>query len=157
MRFVLVSGIMFVHIRLILGRVRSRLLTVFRTGFASDPARARSGSACRVSIQARGRPVRTGLRERLTDHGVSFGTFCAQSPLLVLFWMLWNRSGTTYGPPFHFTMPILVIATLVASHSLMGRLAPNLLGARTGNRGGTGRIALPTQAGGPASYSPQQR
>ncbi|WP_280662768.1 hypothetical protein [Sinorhizobium garamanticum] len=60
-------------------------------------------------------------------------------------------------PLLYFTMPILVIAILVASHNQMVRLAPDLLGALTGSRGGTGRMALPPQAGGHASYSPQQR
>lgn len=77
--------------------------------------------------------------------------------LRVLFWTLWNRSGLTYDPLFYFAMPILVIAILVASHDLMRRLAPDLLSALTGSRAGTGRMALPAQAGGHASYSPQQR
>ncbi|MCA1407566.1 acyltransferase [Ensifer sp. IC3342] len=60
-------------------------------------------------------------------------------------------------PLFSFTMPILVIAILVASHNLMGRLAPDLLGALTGSRAGAGRMAPPAHVGGHASYSPQQR
>ncbi|WFU51465.1 hypothetical protein [Sinorhizobium terangae] len=89
--------------------------------------------------------------------GLSVWTLCAHSPLLVLFWMLWNRSGLTYYPLFYFTMPVLVIVILFASHNLMGRLAPDLLGALSGSRGGTERMALPAQVGGHASYSPQQR
>nr|WP_276574121.1 hypothetical protein [Ensifer sp. IC4062] len=86
---------------------------------------------------------------------VSGWIFCAHSPLLVPFWMLWNRSGLTYYPLLYFTMPILVIAILVASHNLMRRLAPDLLGALTGSRAGARRMALPAQDGGHASYSPQ--
>ncbi|MDK1374654.1 MULTISPECIES: hypothetical protein [unclassified Sinorhizobium] len=102
--------------------------------------------------------MRTGFGERLTrTGGLSFWIFCAHYPLLVLFWMLWNRSGLTYYPLFYFTMPILVIAILVASHNLMRRQAPDLLDALTGSRAGKGRMALPAQGGGHASYSPQQR
>lgn len=89
--------------------------------------------------------------------GLSVWTLCAHSSLLVLFWMLWNRSGLTYYPLFYFTMPVLVIVILFASRNLMGRLAPDLLGALAGSRGGTERMALPAQVGGHASYSPQQR
>ncbi|WP_280732220.1 hypothetical protein [Sinorhizobium numidicum] len=61
-------------------------------------------------------------------------SFCAQLPLLFLFWMIWNRTGSALYPLFYFTAPFLALAILVASHRLMKRLAPVRLGSLSGSR-----------------------
>ncbi|WP_173513490.1 hypothetical protein [Sinorhizobium psoraleae] len=71
--------------------------------------------------------------------------------------LLWSGSRFADYPLSDFTMPILMIAVLVACHDLVKRLATDLLGVLAGSRSGSGRMALPAQDGGHASYSPQQR
>lgn len=102
--------------------------------------------------------VRTRLGGRLgRGSGLSFWIFCGHYPLLVLFWMIWNRTGLSYYPLFYFTAPLVAIAILVASHNLVQRLAPDLLAVLTGSRTGAKRIPMPAPQGAQAGYSPQQR
>ncbi len=78
--------------------------------------------------------------------GLSFWIFCAHYPLLIALWILWNRAGFESYPLFYVTAPLLVIAVLVATHSLVKKTAPGLLGLLTGNRIGTSRHNLPAVA-----------
>lgn len=100
--------------------------------------------------------VRTSLGSRLSrGGGLSFWIFCAHYPLLVLFWMIWNRTGLTYYPLFYFAAPLVTVAILVASYGLMQRVAPDLLGVLTGSRTGKKRTVVPRAEGPQAGYSPQ--
>ncbi|WP_289624218.1 hypothetical protein [Sinorhizobium sp. 8-89] len=71
--------------------------------------------------------------------------------------LFWSGMRFADYPLSDFTMPILVIAVLGACHDLVKRLATDLLGGTAGSRADSGRMALPAQDGGQASYSPQQR
>lgn len=81
--------------------------------------------------------VHTSLGQRLERaSGLSFWIFCGHYPLLMLLWMMWNRTGLIYYPLFYFTAPFIAIAALVTSYNLMHRVAPDLLAVLTGNRAG---------------------
>jgi succinoglycan biosynthesis protein ExoH len=74
--------------------------------------------------------------------GLSFWIFCAHYPLLILFWMVWNRLGNADYPLFYAVSPILALAILVASHACARRWLPSLHAILTGRRlGGPKRLA----------------
>ncbi|WP_273700231.1 acyltransferase family protein [Ensifer adhaerens] len=98
------------------------------------------------------RLVRTSLGSRLgRGSGLSFWIFCTHYPLLVLFWMIWNRTGFGYYPAFYYTVPFITIAILVVAYGLAGRWLPNLTATLTGSRAN----ARPAEQRG--ELSPQQR
>ena len=74
--------------------------------------------------------------------GLSFWIFCGHYPLLILFWMVWNRLGIADYPLFYAASPILALAILVATHSAARRFLPSLHAILTGRRlGGPKRLA----------------
>jgi succinoglycan biosynthesis protein ExoH len=80
--------------------------------------------------------VRTRPGEALARlGGLSFWIFCAHYPLLILFWMLWNRLGSAAAYPlFYAASPVLALALLVASHAAARRFLPALHAILTGRR-----------------------
>jgi len=66
--------------------------------------------------------------------GLSFWIFCAHYPVLMLFWMIWNRTGLTDYPLFYAASPILALAILVATHAAARRWLPALHAVLTGRR-----------------------
>jgi succinoglycan biosynthesis protein ExoH len=102
--------------------------------------------------------VRTNVGASLArGGGLSFWIFCTHYPLLVLFWMIWNRAGHGYYPAFYYTVPFITIAILVAAYGLAGRWLPNLTAILTGSRAGAARGAKVRPAEQRAELSPQQR
>ncbi len=66
--------------------------------------------------------------------GLSFWIFCGHYPLLLVFWMVWNRLGIAEYPLFYAASPVLALAILVSSHALARRFTPALHAALTGRR-----------------------
>ncbi|WP_305809672.1 acyltransferase [Shinella sp. SUS2] len=74
--------------------------------------------------------------------GLSFWIFCAHYPLLILFWMVWNRFGSVDDYPlFYAASPILALAILVVSHAAARRFTPSLHATLTGRRLGSPRAS----------------
>ncbi|MBP1875840.1 succinoglycan biosynthesis protein ExoH [Ensifer adhaerens] len=102
--------------------------------------------------------MRTRLGERLArSGGLSFWIFCAHYPLLILFWMVWNRTGFTDYRLFYFVIPFITIALLVAAHAYAKRLAPGFTAVLTGSRTDASRANARPDTGRRTDYSPQQR
>lgn len=102
--------------------------------------------------------VRSKLGERLArTGGLSFWIFCAHYPLLILFWMVWNRTGIADYRLFYFTIPFITIAILVAAHGFAKRMAPGFTAVLTGSRTASSQANAQPGAGHRADYSPQQR
>ncbi len=87
--------------------------------------------------------IRTNAGQALSRMGgLSFWIFCGHYPLLILFWMVWNRFGIADYPLFYAASPILALAILVATHSAARRFLPSLHAILTGRRiGGPKRLA----------------
>ncbi len=87
--------------------------------------------------------IRTNAGQALSRMGgLSFWIFCGHYPLLILFWMVWNRLGIADYPLFYAASPILALAILVATHSAARRFLPSLHAILTGRRlGGPKRLA----------------
>lgn len=102
--------------------------------------------------------VRTRVGQRMAGTGgLSFWIFCAHYPVLVLFWMIWNRTGITDYRLFYFTVPFITIALLVAAHGLSNRMAPGFTAVLTGSRTGASQAGVRADTGRRSDYSPQQR
>lgn len=81
--------------------------------------------------------VRTGTGQALSRlGGLSFWIFCGHYPLLILFWMAWNRLDIPDYPLFYAASPPLALAILVSTHALTRRFAPTLQAILTGRRMG---------------------
>ena len=81
--------------------------------------------------------IRTHAGEALSRlGGLSFWIFCGHYPLLILFWMVWNRLGIPDYPLFYAASPVLALAILVSTHALARRFAPALHAILTGRRMG---------------------
>jgi succinoglycan biosynthesis protein ExoH len=76
--------------------------------------------------------------------GLSFWIFCAHYPLLILFWMVWNRLDSPDYPLFYAASPFLALAILVASDAAARRWLPGLQAILTGRRLGAPK-RLPAQ------------
>ncbi|MCV9962774.1 acyltransferase [Pararhizobium sp. BT-229] len=96
--------------------------------------------------------VRSRLGMRLSQtEGLSFWIFCAHYPLLIAFWMVWNRAAHPgLYPLFYFSTPILALLILVASHNVAKRMTPRLHAVLTGSR--VGRSAAKPAAESAASH-----
>jgi len=110
--------------------------------------------------------IRSRLGERLSgSEGLSFWIFCAHYPLLIAFWMLWNRTAHPgLYPLFYFATPILALLILVASHTVAKRLVPKLHAVLTGSRAGHSTSAAKrltengaNQKGFPDTSSPKEK
>lgn len=81
--------------------------------------------------------IRTGAGQALARlGGLSFWIFCGHYPLLIFFWMVWNRLGIAHYPLFYAASPVLALAILVSTHALARRFAPALHATLTGRRMG---------------------
>ncbi len=81
--------------------------------------------------------IRTGAGQALSRlGGLSFWIFCGHYPLLVLFWMVWNRLGIADYPLFYAASPVLALAILVSTHAAARRFTPTLAAILTGRRAG---------------------
>ncbi|WP_274534640.1 acyltransferase family protein [Pararhizobium polonicum] len=82
--------------------------------------------------------IRSQLGRQLSkSEGLSFWIFCAHYPLLIAFWMIWNRAANPgLYPLFYFSAPILALLILVVSDNLAKRLTPWLHAILTGSRAG---------------------
>ncbi|WP_281374056.1 acyltransferase family protein [Mycoplana rhizolycopersici] len=93
--------------------------------------------------------LRTRLGAGLSKGGgLSFWIFCAHYPLLVGFWIVWNRAGIDHFAVFYFTAPLLTIAILVISHAIAQRSFPTLHALLTGSRAGRKGLPRTTSATG---------
>ncbi len=100
--------------------------------------------------------IRSRLGMRLSKlEGLSFWIFCAHYPLLILFWMIWNRTGNAvFYPLFYFSAPILALAILILTHNATRLLTPRLHAVLTGSRVGKSTQA-PAQAVSPPLGLPE--
>lgn len=81
--------------------------------------------------------IRTNAGKALSRMGgLSFWIFCGHYPLLIVFWMVWNRLGIAEYPLFYAASPVLALAILVSTHALARRFAPALHAILTGRRMG---------------------
>jgi succinoglycan biosynthesis protein ExoH len=81
--------------------------------------------------------VRTATGQSLARlGGLSFWIFCGHYPLLILFWMVWNRFGSADYPLFYIASPLLALVILVSTHALAQRFLPPLHAILTGRRMG---------------------
>ena len=81
--------------------------------------------------------IRTGAGHALSRlGGLSFWIFCGHYPLLILFWMVWNRLGVDDYPLFYAASPLIALTILVSTHALARRFAPALHAVLTGRRMG---------------------
>ena len=95
--------------------------------------------------------IRTGAGRALSRlGGLSFWIFCAHYPVLMLFWMIWNRTGLTDYPLFYAASPVLVLVILVATHAATRRWLPALHAVLTGRRLGAGKPPAPEHQQHPA-------
>lgn len=80
--------------------------------------------------------IRTTLGQRLSRTGtLSFWTFCAHYPLLVVLWMVWNRFvDAEFYPIFYIGGVLATFAILALSHHLAKRAVPSLYDVLTGSR-----------------------
>ena len=80
--------------------------------------------------------IRTRLGQRLSRTGsLSFWTFCGHYPLLVVFWMIWNRyAGAELYPIFYIGAVLLTYSLLILSNGLVLRWMPRVYAVLTGNR-----------------------
>lgn len=79
--------------------------------------------------------VHTGTGQALSRMGgLSFWIFCAHYPLLIVFWMIWNRLGIPGYPLFYAASPILALVILVSTHAAARRWLPALHAILTGRR-----------------------
>ncbi|WP_310420351.1 acyltransferase [Mycoplana sp. BE70] len=104
--------------------------------------------------------VRTSLGTRLAaGGGLSFWIFCGHYPLLLVFWMVWNRLAIDHYVLFYFAAPALAFAILVPSHAFVQRRLPGLhallTGSRTSRHGSQKQLAQATAAS--VGYATRQR
>ena len=89
--------------------------------------------------------IRTNAGRSLSRMGgLSFWIFCGHYPLLILFWMVWNRLGIPDYPLFYAASPVLALTILVVSHAATQRYLPRLHAILTGRRRGN-RKSLPAE------------
>nr|WP_298094042.1 acyltransferase [uncultured Shinella sp.] len=81
--------------------------------------------------------IQTGAGRALSRlGGLSFWIFCGHYPLLILFWMVWNRLDIADYPLFYAASPVLALVILVSTHAAARRFAPALAAILTGRRAG---------------------
>ncbi|MFD1746717.1 acyltransferase [Rhizobium helianthi] len=106
--------------------------------------------------------VRTRPGQALARTGtLSFWTFCAHYPLLVVLWMFWNRyADASLYPLFYVGAVLITFGVIFASHQMVKQRIPALYDVLTGSRGK--RVKQPirsheTTASRPASASQETR
>lgn len=79
--------------------------------------------------------MRSPLGARLSrTGGLSFWIFCGHYPVLLLVWMIWNRSGPAPYPVFYAGAAALTFAALIVSNLLAKQAVPGLYRVLTGSR-----------------------
>lgn len=90
--------------------------------------------------------------------GLSFWIFCAHYPLLVMAWMVWNRSGLGFYPLFYIVAPVVVLIATVLSNGVVKSAMPQLYGLLTGSRSKSAKVPPGRDASSKqADYTPQER
>ncbi|WP_342365800.1 MULTISPECIES: acyltransferase family protein [unclassified Rhizobium] len=80
--------------------------------------------------------IQSRIGQRLANTGsLSFWIFCAHYPLLVIMWMVWNRSGPDFYPAFYFGAVLLSFVILIITNAQVRARLPSLYGVLTGSRG----------------------
>lgn len=81
--------------------------------------------------------IRTRAGQALSKTGtLSFWTFCAHYPLLVVLWMFWNRyADASLYPVFYIGAVLVTFTVIVASHRIVKRYFPVVYNILTGSRG----------------------
>lgn len=80
--------------------------------------------------------IRSRIGQRLANTGsLSFWIFCAHYPLLVMMWMVWNKSGPDFYPAFYIGGIGLCFMILIVSNAQIRTRLPKLYGVLTGSRG----------------------
>ncbi|WP_137131355.1 acyltransferase [Rhizobium sp. FY34] len=110
--------------------------------------------------------VRTSGGQWLSRTGsLSFWIFCGHYPLLMVMWMVWNRSAdASIYPIFYVGAVLLTFAAVTVSNRLALNWMPGVYGVLTGNRGrastsrgSAGQHAADPAGSPPASVSGEQR
>ncbi|SCW67309.1 succinoglycan biosynthesis protein ExoH [Rhizobium mongolense subsp. loessense] len=79
--------------------------------------------------------IKTPLGQRLAKTGsLSFWIFCAHYPLLVLFFMIWGKTGIGFYPLFFCGSLLVLFPVLAVSNSFVRNNAPRLYAVLTGGR-----------------------
>lgn len=90
--------------------------------------------------------------------GLSFWIFCAHYPLLVMVWMVWNRSDLGFYPLFYIVAPVVVLIATVLSNGVVKSVMPQLYGLLTGSRSKSAKVPPGRDASSKqADYTPQER
>ncbi|WP_132661903.1 acyltransferase family protein [Rhizobium azibense] len=101
--------------------------------------------------------IKTSVGQRLSKTGsLSFWIFCAHYPLLVLFFMVWGKTGIGFYPLFFCGSLLVLFPVLVLSNSFVRSNAPRLYAVLTGGRTKKGSRS-PSRRDVPAEFVPQQR
>lgn len=80
--------------------------------------------------------IQSRIGQRLANTGsLSFWIFCAHYPILVMMWMVWNRSGPDFYPAFYIGAIILCFMILIVTNAQVRARLPALYGVLTGSRG----------------------
>ena len=102
--------------------------------------------------------TRVGLALSRTA-GLSFWIFCAHYPLLIAFWIVWNRLGSADYLVFYFASPVLALVILALTQRLVRHRMPGLHAVLTGSRAAPARAPRVRRADRLPNpdYLPQQR
>lgn len=80
--------------------------------------------------------IRSSLGQRLSQtKGLSFWIFCTHYPLLLLFWMIWNKSHASDYMIFYLTALAATCAVLLLSNEIARRVFPGTYAMLVGARG----------------------
>jgi succinoglycan biosynthesis protein ExoH len=107
--------------------------------------------------------IKSPLGKRLAGTGgLSFWIFCAHYPLLLILWMIWNRTGDEQYPLFYFLAAAITLTVLPLTNSIVRYALPSLYSVLTGSRtrtvtGQSADGSLAADAGDRRKYSSQQR
>ncbi|TCL71117.1 acyltransferase [Rhizobium sp. BK251] len=66
--------------------------------------------------------------------GLSFWIFCAHYPMLLLLWMIWNRTGSDQYPVFYVLAAAITFSVLPLTNSLAKHFLPSVYNILTGSR-----------------------
>ncbi|GAK69694.1 acyltransferase family protein [Agrobacterium rubi] len=92
---------------------------------------------------------------RLSQTGsLSFWIFCAHYPLLVIMWMIWNKSGTDFYPAFYIGAVLLSFVILIVTNAQVRSRLPALYAVLTGSRSGKPKSQIPLTSTASATPNP---
>ncbi|WP_185983294.1 acyltransferase family protein [Aureimonas mangrovi] len=87
-------------------------------------------SACLVRLPAGQFVARNGSK--------AFWLFCTHAPALVVLFMVWMKTGTSYPLFYLLSVPVTVVL-LLALHAILGAVMPGVLAVALGARSGKGK------------------